>query len=332
MANGLRWISTSNPDCNVDTDSLHGILNLDKPAGMTSRDVVNRVNAVLRGHCPKPKKLPKVGHAGTLDPLATGVLLVGVGAGVRLVPYLHLLSKSYVGGFLLGRSSPSGDVETPVTDEENPPIPSSDALREAAARLTGEITQTPPAHSAVKIKGRKAYQFAHRGETVEVPSRTVRIDEIELVRYAYPELELRIRCGSGTYIRTLGSDLARHCGTAAVMNRLVRTAIGGFTLSEAIPLDELTDEQLVASLHPLAAGVAHLPQLRTSDDSIRRLCHGIDIEVAEATPEPPAESSGNAEHVEAAVCDSAGRLRALVEPKRGRWHARRVFPEVELSK
>jgi tRNA pseudouridine55 synthase len=298
--------------------TLSGLLNINKPPAMTSRDVVNRVVRALRERYPKPIKLPKAGHAGTLDPMATGVLIVGVGAGVRLVPYLHQQSKVYEATFRFGQSSVSGDLETPLVDHPDPPQPSLEAIAAAAAQLTGQITQVPPAHSAVKINGRKAYQFAHRGIEVEVPSRVVQIDEILIRRYEYPEVDLTIRCGTGTYIRTLGIDLAKLCDTTAVMTKLVRTAIGEFSLAGAIELEQLTAESLEEQLQPLAKGVSHLPQLELAEEPIRLLTNGIKLGVQAAEPQAAAE---------AAVLDGEGKLRAIVQRRGNQWCPYRVFLE-----
>lgn len=296
--------------------ALGGLLNINKPPAMTSRDVVNCVVRVLRERFPKPIKLPKAGHAGTLDPMATGVLIVGVGAGVRLVPYLHQQSKVYEATFRFGQSSVSGDLETPLVDHPDPPRLERQAIEAAAAKLIGQITQIPPAHSAVKINGRRAYQFAHRGIEVEVPSRVVQIDEIVLRRYEYPEIELSIRCGTGTYIRTLGIDLAKLCGTTAVMTQLVRTAIGDFSLADAIELDQLAAESLEDQLQPLAKGVSHLTQLQLAEAQIQPLVNGIKLHVEAVEPQIADE---------AAVLDGAGKLRAIVQRRGNQWCPYRVL-------
>lgn len=361
MANSRRSISTSNRGCNVGSEPQSeppfGLLNLDKPIGLTSRDCVNRVVGRLRSQFPKPAKLPKVGHAGTLDPLASGVLIIGVGAGVRLVPYLHGLDKVYRAKFRFGESSQSGDLETEVVAAVDPRRPSREQVEAAALALTGQIDQVPPAHSAIKVGGRKAYKFAHRGQTVEVPVRTVRIEQIVVERYDYPEIELTIRCGTGTYIRTLGIDLAARCQSTAVMTSLVRTAIGDFRLADAVPLGEFDASGPTADapaawqrhLRPLATAVPHLTRLTLGDDAIAALCHGIKLADPVATaaatshqsldhpapspalpPAPSRSAAGDSDSaattVEAAVIDRSGNLRAIVRRQGGRLHPYRVFP------
>ena len=317
----------SNQAYNVDTDplSLFGLLSFDKPLGMTSRDVVNRVVWKLRELAPKPAPIPKVGHAGTLDPLASGVLLVGVGAGVRLVPYLHQQPKAYRATFRFGQSSESGDLEKPLVDEIDPSRPTDEELATAISELTGNITQIPPAHSAIKVGGRKAYKFAHKGQAVEVPSRVVRIDEIRVRRYEYPDIEVDIRCGTGTYIRTLGIDLAAKCGTTAVMTELVRTAIGEYSLADATPLERLGDTPLDRLLKPLAGAVAHLPSLHPPDEMIDSMAHGIKIAIDDL-PATRGSAGGESSDDEAAVIDTRGNLRVIAKRRDGNWNPYRVFP------
>ena len=303
----------------IENNAPPGLLNLNKPAGMTSRDVVNQVVRALRRQLPKPLKLPKAGHAGTLDPMASGVLVVGVGAAVRLVPYLHQLVKRYRATFRLGQSSVSGDLETPLVAQPNPPQPSRAELLAAASRLVGHIQQTPPAHSAVKVDGRKAYKFAHRGQAVEVPQRTVWVESLTIDRYASPEVDLRISCGSGTYIRTLGIDLAAACGCRAVMTHLVRTHIGHFSLDDAIAPQRLMDDGPQRWLHPLADGVRHLPAVTLDDEPLRRLANGV------ALPMPADRSISGSGDDGWAVFDRAGNLWAIARPHRHQLRPYRVF-------
>jgi tRNA pseudouridine55 synthase len=250
--------------------SIRGFLNINKPAGLTSRDVVNRVQRIVRP--------AKTGHAGTLDPLATGVLIVAIGAATRLIEFVQQMTKEYQATFLLGRSSTTEDVEGEITLVENPPQPSRDDLVAAAARLTGEILQRPPAYSALKVAGRRAYQLARRGETPDLAPRPVTIEQFDVQRYEYPEFEARIRCSSGTYIRSLGRDLAESLGTAAVMSQLVRTAIGGFRLDDSHSLEDLSAETLSAWVQPVTSAVEHLARYDLSEFEAQALRHGRPIE------------------------------------------------------
>ncbi len=252
--------------------SLNGFLNINKPEGRTSRQVVTAIKTLLLRSGFSPKKLPKMGHAGTLDPLATGVLVVCLGHGTRFIERLHLQSKSYRGTFLLGKRSNTDDIDGDVVD----------VAVERAAQLTrhevesnlqpflGRIEQVPPVFSAVWVAGKRAYELARRGEEVSLKPKTVEIQRIEIVRFEPPFLELDIECSSGTYIRSLGRDLGERLGCGAVMSALSRTRVGSFDLSDATPLSEITVDSLRDKLHPCLTVV---PQLRTY------ACNEADIEL-----------------------------------------------------
>ena len=176
---------------------MFGFINVLKPSGKTSRLVVDRV-----GRCAAKAK---TGHAGTLDPLASGVLVVAVGSATRLISYVQQMPKRYEAVFLLGRDSPTEDVEGPVTLLADGVVPTGEALAAAARQLTGTIQQQPPAFSALKIQGRPAYALARRGEKVQLAPRPVTIRRLEVTHYDYPEMRLSIECSAGTYVRTLGA-------------------------------------------------------------------------------------------------------------------------------
>jgi len=272
----------------------NGLLNLNKPTGITSRAAVDRVQR-LAGRV-------KAGHAGTLDPLASGVLVVCVGSATRLIEYVQQMPKHYFATFLLGRSSPTEDIEGQVAELENPPVPTLSEIAQAAERLTGWIEQRPPAYSALKVQGRRAYELARQGQSPDLTARRVLIQKIDIQGYGYPELRLRIECGSGTYVRSLGRDLATSLGTAAVMSSLVRTAIGGFRVEEALPLDSLAPSSWTAHLLPPLRAVETLPKLELSDAEIARICNGQFI-----SRKSTAENAG-----ELAAVDSRGRLVAIL--------------------
>ena len=176
-----------------------GFLVLDKPSGMTSRRAVDRVKGLVRPE--------KTGHCGTLDPLATGVLVVAVGKATRLVSSVHDQRKTYRATFLLGRRSDSDDTETEVEVYEETPVLDEPTIEAALREFLGPISQVPPAYSAVKVGGRRAYKLARAGQELDLKPRTVEIDSIQLLDWDSPRLELEIVCSGGTYIRSLGRDL-----------------------------------------------------------------------------------------------------------------------------
>jgi tRNA pseudouridine55 synthase len=279
-----------------------GLLNVNKPGGMTSRDVVNRVQRLAR-------RL-KAGHAGTLDPLASGVLVVCVGAATRLIAYVQRMPKRYRATFLLGRQSPTEDVDGPVTELTDPPVPTLDQLHMAARELTGEIRQRPPAFSALKVGGRRAYDLARAGKPADLEPRPVMVYRLDVEAYRYPELHLAVECGSGTYVRSLGRDLAASLGTAAVMSQLTRTAVGSFTVEEAVPMEDLDPGHWTDHLLPPLRAVDMLPRVVLSDAETVCIQSGQAIRL-----QLPQE---NAEEVAAVRAD--GRLAAiLVARGPGQW-------------
>jgi tRNA pseudouridine55 synthase len=240
-------------------ERLDGILNINKPAGISSRKVVD--------HVAKLVKPTKVGHAGTLDPLATGVLAVCVGAATRLTSFLQQKPKEYRAGFLLGKQSNTDDVTGEMIDVPVAEPVSREQIETLLPQFVGIIEQVPPQFSAVHVNGKRAYQLARKGETVQIKSRKVEVYRITLCEYHYPYLQLEIECGSGTYIRSLGRDLGKRLGCGAVMSDLVRTRIGAFRLEEAVDLVRINSESLSEYLLPIAKAVDHLPQFmcRTED-------------------------------------------------------------------
>jgi tRNA pseudouridine55 synthase len=251
------------------TTELFGLLNIDKPAGVSSRNIVNDVQRLIRP--------VRIGHAGTLDPLATGVLILCLGRATRLVPYLQQQPKEYLATFLLGRRSETDDVEREVVELPDPPLPTIQEIEAALPQFIGDILQRPPAFSAIKVGGRRAYKMARQGKQVELAARPVTIYEIDLIEYDYPRLMLNIRCGSGTYVRSVGRDLATALGTAAVMSALRRTAIGDFRAEEACRADELTSERVASQLLPAALATSQLPSVVVDAAEIERLRTGLRI-------------------------------------------------------
>jgi tRNA pseudouridine55 synthase len=245
---------------------LAGILNLNKPPGMTSRAAVDCVKRLVRP--------AKVGHAGTLDPLASGVLVVCIGKATRLIEFVQQMPKRYRATFLLGRTSPTEDLEGEITELIDPPLPSRDKIERACERFVGTIEQRPPAFSALKIAGQRAYDLARRGQAVELAPRPVTIYGLMVVEYEYPLLTLDIRCGAGTYVRSLGRDLAESLGTGAVMSALVRTEIGLFRVENGSDPHDLNSTKLERCLQPPQVALDGWPQIVLDDRQIELLARG----------------------------------------------------------
>ena len=210
---------------------------VDKPAGWTSFDVVAKIRSGIRadyrarGEKPTKRQL-RVGHAGTLDPFATGLLIILRGDACKRAGEFLKLDKVYEATIHLGQTSTTGDPEGELTDVSNY-VPTRDEVAAALSQFTGTIIQTPPAYSAIKINGRRAYQLAREGKDVVVPEREVTIHSLELLDYTYPDIRVRAHVGSGTYIRSLAEDIGTALGTGAYCAQLRRTRVGEWQLGEA---------------------------------------------------------------------------------------------------
>lgn len=277
-----------------------GLLNVNKPAGMTSRQVVDRVL-----HIVKPAKC---GHAGTLDPLATGVLIVCVGRATRLIAYVQQQPKTYRAEFLLGRTSDTDDTDGEVvTQDETPPI-TRVQIEDALPLFVGEIEQTPPQFSAIKVQGRRAYALARKGKSVDLKPRPVTVHRIDFIAFDSPKLTLEIECGSGTYIRSIGRDLGQQLGCGAVMSALERTRIGAFTSQDALSLEALTDgRSLTTPLHPLIDAVPSLPRHTCTPGEAADVCQGRRLTGISDIDRLPTDAE------EAALVDETGHLLAIAE-------------------
>ena len=292
---------------------MFGILNLNKPSGPTSRDCVNSIQKLMRP--------VKVGHAGTLDPLASGVLLVLVGQAVRLTDAVHTLPKQYIGSFQLGVTSESTDCETMVVPIDLAPLLDRVAIEELLPSFIGTIEQTPPKYSAIWIGGKRAHELARAGKDFEMPTRQVLIASLELTFFEYPHFELKMTCGTGTYVRSLGRDIARKLGSDAVMTKLLRTAIGPFDLERSCNVNTLTNKESIEKhLAPARDGVKHWPQAFPTDETILHFEQGKQVNEFELN----LDRELNADF--AAVVDSEGRLRALIKRvAKNAWRADRCF-------
>ena len=253
-----------------------GLLLLDKPVGPTSHDVVARVR--------RAAGLRRVGHAGTLDPLASGLLLLGLGPTARFLEYLVGLDKTYETTVRLGQATTTYDAEGEVTAERPVDVLAAN-IAAALDAFRGPIRQTVPPHSAVKRDGRPLYESARRGETIDLPQRDVVIHALNLLAYDPPLLTLRVACSSGTYIRSLAHDLGAALGCGGHVATLRRTAVGAFPVAQAVSLEALTPETLAAHLLPPEAAVAHMPRLEVDEVEATRLSLGQRLPAAAgATP------------------------------------------------
>jgi len=276
--------------------TVKGILNLDKPSGITSRAVVDRVARLL------PRI--KVGHAGTLDPLASGVLIICVGSATRLIESVQRMTKVYRTVIRLGARSDTLDAEGRVAVAENPSVPSELEVRQALAGQVGEILQRPPEYSALKIKGQRAYDLARAGRVVDLQPRLVRIDRADLVSYRWPHLELEIACGGGTYIRSIARDVGEALTCGGLVATLVRTRIGPFALDSSADPTTLTSSSLAANLRPALDAVPDLPRITLDESQARAIAQGRVIDAANLALD-------SVPHGEIALVDADGRLIAI---------------------
>jgi tRNA pseudouridine55 synthase len=284
---------------------------VDKPAGWTSHDVVGKVRR-LAG-------LRQVGHAGTLDPMATGVLLLCVGRATRLLEYLTGLPKTYLAEVTLGAATDTYDAEGEITARQPVPVLTHEQIDAALDAFRGQIMQRPPAYSALKRDGVALYKRARAGEAVEVEPRPVTVYALDLLAFDGQVMQLRIRCGAGTYVRSIAHDLGQALGCGGHLSALRRTAVGGFTVDDAATLEQLAEPgALAAALLPADAAVAHLPKLDVSAAEAARLLHGQAVPGAAAQPAGPARAYGPNDRFLGMVA---------FEPQRQAWRPQKMLAE-----
>jgi tRNA pseudouridine55 synthase len=287
-----------------------GLVIVDKPGGLTSHDVVARIRRLAGTR--------RVGHAGTLDPMATGVLVVGVEKATRLLGYLTLTEKQYDATIRLGQSTSTDDAEGEVTFTASAKDVSAETLAKAVAELTGEIQQIPPAVSAIKVDGQRAYKLTRAGAAPELKPRPVTVYEftVTAIRPAGDVLDVdaTVRCSSGTYIRALARDLGAALGAGGHLTTLRRTWVGGYGLAAARTLDQLAERLEVMPLAQAAA--AAFPRRDLSADEARRLAHGGRIAAAAASPPPgpdyPTAAFAPDGSLVALLTEQSGQARPLV--------------------
>ncbi len=244
-----------------------GILLIDKPPGISSAEVTNRLK--------KTFKFDRIGHGGTLDPFATGLLIVLIGEATKVARFLLEGEKEYEAVASLGSETDTGDLTGEVVSQSEVPAISLEEWRQHAKIWTGTIRQTPPAYSAIKIKGRPLYDYARKGEEVEIPSREVTIHFFEIDEATEQTLCFRVRCSGGTYIRALAADLAMTAGTSAHLSALRRTGSSAFRVENSLTLEAalaLNSEEL--PLRPLGEALSHLPQVVCTETVAQRVRQG----------------------------------------------------------
>lgn len=280
-----------------------GILQIDKPQGITSHDVVSRMR--------KRFNTRRIGHAGTLDPLATGLLVIAVGPATRFLQYLQLEPKEYVCTFRFGAETNTFDAEGEVTNEKPVPENLEERINEELEHFRGDIKQLPPMFSAVKKDGRPLYVYARKGEEVERQKREVFIKDYELLERSDSEATFRIVCSGGTYVRTLAHDLGQAVGCGAYVSELRRTQVGRFHIDQATTIEEVGPDDLT----PLAEALEPMPIIRLNDGQFKLVQNGNFIKVDEAPAEPFA-----------ALADENGNVLSIARVSNNELHPECVIP------
>lgn len=287
------------------TAATDGLLLLDKPAGISSHDAVLSARRALGEK--------RIGHAGTLDPFATGLLVLLTGRATRLLPYIPGEPKTYDATIQFGQETDTEDLLGQVTRVAPPPDEQS--VRAALPRLTGRIEQVPPAYSAKRVDGQRAYEAARAGVALELKPVTITVHAWEFLAWHATSCDVRITCGGGTYIRSLARDLGRNVGSAAHVSALRRRSAGAFSVADAQGVADLT--HVAPRLRPPLDALPQLPHVALSNDEVHRIRRGLDIAVTE---EPVAASA-----YVALIAAEHGGLIALGERLRDRWQPRVVM-------
>lgn len=275
--------------------TITGLLNINKPAEMTSRDVVNVVQ--------RKTGTRKIGHAGTLDPMATGVLVLLLGQATRLTEYVQHMRKRYAAEFRFGLTSDTEDIWGNCEPAEGREITLAE-IESTASQFVGTISQQPPKVSAVKIAGRRAYKLARNNQEFETKPREVQIHSFEITRFDYPNCSTEIECGSGTYIRSIARDLGNQLGCPAIMSSLIRTQIGPFQLENAVEINSLDASCVSERIIPAAEAVQGLDRVTLCPEQIERLRYGQDVEIEN-------------DSVEIAAIDQNKQLLAVLTQRKG---------------
>jgi len=294
---------------------MDGILNINKTTGMTSHDVVASIRRLL--------KQKRVGHAGTLDPAASGVLPICIGKGTRVAEYLSESGKAYRAEIVFGVETDTYDSEGAIVRTASVADLTRTQIEQALQRFTGQQMQLPPRYSAIKLQGQPAYKLARAGEDITLEPRPITIYRLEVIDWLAPRLTLAVECSKGTYIRSLAHDIGEQLGCGAYLAALVRTRSGPFSLAESITLEQLAGavaedngQRAARFLYPLDIALQQYPALRLDDVTVERVLHGNTFTYDEHTDADLAR-----------VYDSAGRFLAIAswDGQRDLWQPRKVF-------
>ncbi len=293
---------------------MEGIVNINKPSGVSSHDVVLQVRRILGEK--------RIGHTGTLDPLATGVLVLCIGKATRIAQYLEAGEKEYEAVMRLGITTDTLDAEGRILETRTCPIPEPDALAPVLRQFTGTIMQSPPAFSAVKVSGIPSYKLAREGKSEPHKPRPVTIRTLELTAYEYPWMSLRVRCSKGVYIRSLCADLGAALGTGAHVTRLQRTRSGRFTIGDSLTPGELenmaADGRVEQAITTIDNALSHVPPIPLAEAEAARVTHGSKV----SCPLDPGTYEGNSL---VRLHDPLGRLLALARLEGGILRPELVF-------
>lgn len=285
---------------------MHGFINIDKPLGITSHDVVSRLRRITR--------IKRIGHAGTLDPAASGVLVVAVGQATRLIEYIQDdTHKRYRAQITLGSATDSDDATGSVIATAPVPTLTQSNIETVLAGLTGEIMQVPPKVSALHVDGQRMYDLARQGKAPELPARPVTVYAITLCHWNFDTIEIDVECGKGTYIRSIARDIGLMLGTHAHLSALRRTMVGSFGDTDALTLDTLTLEQVHTHLVTPLHAIDHLAQITIDDEQVRRVRNGLSLRTNDMLDD------------EVALCDTQHQLIAIARRANGQIAPHKVF-------
>ena len=297
-------------------NAISGVLVVDKPVGMTSHDVVQTIR--------NGTGIRRAGHTGTLDPRASGVLVVLIGPAVRLSEFVSASDKRYQAIIRLGNSTDTYDADGKFTSQEMPVDVTEEDFEKVLKGFEGEIEQTPPPYSAVKVQGRKAYEMARQGEEVDLTPRKITVHHLEVLEWAPPEVVIDVHCSSGTYVRSLANDLGQKLGCGAYLVGLRRTKSGRFSLRDATPLRKLQEAFHAGNwyqyLIPAAEALGDWPAIELNPDEVEAVRHGHRVKAKEE----------DLQHEKVRGVSTQGELVALMEKAQGEdgspeWQPKKVF-------